>query len=225
LAFADLKELIELTPKVFELNEVKVASKKKNKELKVGIYKGLKMNAFFASSIKYPNLYARYFPFKKEYKETPFLKQIMPYCKSDIKDAKFRVRLFEGTKNGEPGKEILQNDLIITVRKGNSKPVINIENYNIIFPENGFFVGLEYMYLESNIHNYKINSTINGVLYKNKPKTSLEPSFGVIKGESEKSETWRLSKEKWFKRNLSPKGIPFGPDGKDLLAIELTLTN
>lgn len=225
LAYADVKVIVELSPKVFELQEIKVNSKKKNLEYNVGTFKGLKINAFYASSLKYPNLYARYFPFKKEYNNTQFIKQIMPYCKSNLRNAKFRLRLFEANEKGEPDKELISSGLIITVKKGDTKPIINVENYNIVFPENGLFVGFEFMYIDSNIYNYVTNFTENGVLTKNKKSISLEPSFGVIKGESNEVETWGFSKNKWMKRQMGRMGDTFGPDGKDLIAIELTLTN
>jgi hypothetical protein len=223
LAFADLKELIELTPKVFELNEVKVASKKKNKELKVGIYKALRLNSFFGSGLKYPNLIARYYPYQNSYQNTPFIKKITPYCKSNIDNAKFRLRLFEATSDGIPGFELLNTNLIITVKNGDTKPVINLESYNIPFPENGLFVGLEFMFIESNIFNFEANYK-EGNKITIKKSWRVEPLFALIEGESEKAEMWSLSKGKWTNSYISKDKLSTAGN-KDLLAIELTLTN
>jgi hypothetical protein len=222
LAFADAKDVIELLPIVYELNEVKVDSKKKNLELKIGNFKGLKLNTFLACGLKYPHVVARYFPYQEAYQNTPFIKEIMPYCTNRIKEAKFRVRIFEAKTNGEPGDELLNSDLIVSVKKGNSKPVINLENYNIIFPEHGIFIGLEFLFIKSNINIYEASYNYNGEKGIKK-MTNLEPSFAVIKGKSEKSETWKFSESKWTKR-ASPIGL-FSAENKDLLAIELTLTN
>lgn len=218
---SEIDAIIYLVPKVFTLNEVVVSSAKKSIEFKIGAFKSNTINTYYGSNINYPYLVARYFPHLSQFSNTPFIKSIMPYCKSDVKDAKFRLRIFEANKDGLPGNELIKEDIIITVKKGNSKPIIDLTNYNLAFPEHGLFVGLEFMYLVSNKYDFTYT------IYKTKEKrkvTTFEPSFGTVTGESEEKETWRFSKGKWYKTNWFNNEGQAGKD-KDLLAIEITLTN
>jgi len=213
--------VVYLIPKVFELKEVVVSSAKKTIENKIGTFISKGINSFYGSGDNYPYLVARYFPNDTKSAETPFIKSIMPFCNSDIKDAKFKIRIFEAKEDGYPGDEIINEPLIVNIKKGYSKPVIDLYRYNLSFPEYGLFVGLEFMQLESNKH---IVTVINKETNKKKKQTFLEPAFGTVQGESDEKETWRLSKGKWYKSDWFTNQGQSGR-GKDLLAIELTLTN
>jgi hypothetical protein len=55
-----------------------------------------------------------------------------------------RLHIYKPLSSGKPGEELLQEDILVTsseISKG--KLEINLTNHNIIFPENGVFVGLE----------------------------------------------------------------------------------
>jgi hypothetical protein len=205
-----------LIPKVFELKEVVVSSAKKTIENKIGTFKAKGFNSFYGSSDNYPYMVARYFPSEENTIETPFIKSIMPYCKSDIKGAKFKVRIFESKKNGLPGDELITENILVTVKKGASTPIIDLSKFNIIFPEYGLFVGLEFMQIESNKHSFVITRRETN---KKEIHISLEPAFGTIQGKSDENEIWRFSKNEWFNNKWVK------PNAKDLLAIKLTLTN
>jgi hypothetical protein len=211
---------IYLTPKAIELKEVKVISKKESLEYKVGSFRSGIINSFYAGNDYTPYVVTRYFPYQTDYKKTPFIKLIMPYCKSDIADAKFKVRVYSSDKNGLPGDEILKNNIIITVKKGSSKPVINLSEYNLVFPESGIFIGFEFMFLESNRYDYTSTDS------KTKQKlnsTSIEPAFGTISTESDLKQSLKNINGKWAKLSF---GYPFKDrKNRDLLAMELTLTN
>jgi hypothetical protein len=213
--------VVYLIPKVFVLGEVVVSSAKKSIENKVGTFKSGGINSFYAGSDNYPYMVARFFPNDKYTIETPFIKSIMPFCKSDIKNAKFKLRIFEAQKDGYPGNEIINENIIVTVKKGASKPVVDLSKFNLSFPEYGLIVGLEYMQMESNKHSYTF--TWNG---SNKKQTgiSLEPAFGTIEGKKDENDTWRLTKGNWYKTTWFTKQGQTGRE-KDLLAIELILTN
>jgi hypothetical protein len=220
VALADLKEVIELIPKVIELKEVKVISKKESLEYKAGSFRSGIINSFYARNDYTPYVVARYFPYQTEYEKTPFIKSIMPYCKSNIVDAKFKVRVYSRDKNGLPSDEILKNNIIITVKKGSSKPVINLSEYNLVFPESGIFIGFEFMFLESNRYNY---TTTDSKTKQKLKRTSIEPAFGTISSESDLNHSLKNKNGKWAKLSF---GYPFKDrKNRDLLAIELTLTN
>ena len=213
--------IVYLIPKVFELKEVVVSSAKKTIENKIGTFKSKGINSFYGSGDNYPYMVAKYFPHNAKSDETPFIKSVMPFCRSDIKGAQFKLRIFEAKKDGFPGAELINETIMIIVKKGDSKPIVDLSKYNLSFPEYGLFVGLEFMQLESNKH-------LVTVTYKEtnekKKQTFLEPAFGTVQGESDEKETWRLSKGKWYKSDWFTNQGRSGR-GKDLLAIELTLTN
>jgi len=213
--------IIYLIPKVFELKEVIVSSAKKTIENKIGTFKSRGINSFYASNDNYPYMVAKYFPKSSKTLETPFIKSLTPFCSSDIKDAKFKIRIFEAKEGGYPGNELINETITINVKKGYSKPVVDLNKYNLSFPEHGLFVGLEFMQTASN--KYDFIATIGHTKQKKK-MTSLEPAFGTVQGESDEKETWRLSKGKWYKSDWFTNQGQSGR-GKDLLAIELTLTN
>jgi hypothetical protein len=218
---SEINGVVYLIPKVIALGEVVVSRAKKSKENKLGSFKLKRFNSYYGSADNYPYIVARFFPNETNISETPFIKSIMPYCKSDIKDAKFKVRIFEAKKDGLPGNELVNENIIVNLKKGSSKPVIDISKYNIDFPEYGLFIGLEFMQLASN--KYDFTASIGNTKEKKK-MTSLEPAFGTVQGESEEKETWRLSKGKWYKTTWFTNQGQAGKE-KDLLAIELTLTN
>jgi hypothetical protein len=218
---AAIDGIVYLIPKIFELKEIMVSSSKKTIENKIGTFKSKSINSFYGTSDNYPYMVARYYPNDSKNSETPFIKSIMPFCKSDIKDAKFKVRIFEAKEDGYPGDELINETMIVNVKKGYSKPLIDLSKYNLSFPEHGLFVGLEFMQLESNKHIVTITYKESN---KKKKETFLEPAFGTVQGESDEKETWRLSKGKWYKSDWFTNQGQSGR-GKDLLAIELTLTN
>ena len=214
--------IVYLIPKVFELKEVIVSSAKKTIENKIGTFKSNGISYSYATHNNHPYLAARYFPYDTKTIETPFIKTVMPYCHSSVNNAKFKLRIFEAKKGGLPGKELITENIIIIVKKGSSKPIIDLSKYNLPFPENGLFVGLEFMQLESNKHLY---SVYDNETKKSIKQTSLEPSFALKNYSSKDGETWRLSRGKWSKANNQFINRKLQENEKKLLAVELTLTN
>lgn len=217
---SEIDRIVFLIPKVFELEEIKVISKKESLEFKAGSFRSGIINSFYAGNDYTPYVVTRYFPYQTDYEKTPFIKSIMPYCKSYIADAKFKIRIYSSDKNGLPGDEILKKNIIITVKKGSSKPVINLSEYNLVFPESGIFIGFEFMFLESNRYDY---TTTDSKTKQKLNRTSIEPAFGTISTESDLKQSLKNINGKWAKLSF---GYPFKDrKNRDLLAVELTLTN
>jgi hypothetical protein len=141
----------------------------------------------------------------------------MPFCKSDIKNAKFKVRIFEADNNGKPKDEMINEDIIVSVRKGKSKPIIDMAKYNVRFPENGLFIGLEALIIDENKFESRTTKDDSYVI-----KTHYSPHFNniIIK---DNYFTWSYRKGKW---EIVSKDYPENHMFKySKLAIELTLTN
>jgi CRISPR/Cas system-associated exonuclease Cas4 (RecB family) len=216
-----IKNILELKPQTTELDEVIISSKKLSKEFTIGEFKKSKINSYFSCGIK-PWIVARLFKYQDEFDETPFLKKITIVTKSDVKNSKFNIRLYGVNQNGEPENYIYNQNIIGIAKKGKKLTEIDVSKLNIEFPENGFFIAIEWLIIEENKHEYKY--TIKGSRKKLK-KISYEPSIGIVPAETNEN-SFRYNQGKmiriWKNNNETMKRYR---NKYNLLAIELTLTN
>jgi hypothetical protein len=185
-------ETIFLKPKIIELNEVVIEKSKNNKQLEIGKTNTTKVG-FISGEESWIN--SKYFQYDTIYKNTKFISKINFYTKSKVKNAKFKLRLYNINQDGFPGSDILSEDVIVTVKKGNHKTVIDISSHHIVFPKTGFFVGYEILKIESNKYDFKyteFNST------KTITKVFFAPSFEC--NLSDEENTFTFQKGKWQKR-------------------------
>jgi len=215
-----IKRLLELKPVITKLDEVIIKSKKLTQGLIIGEFEKSKINYYFGCGIK-PWITARYFNFNREYDKTPFLKKIRLLTKSDVKDSKFNIRLYSVNENGEPENYIYDKNIIGIAKKGKKITEIDISGLNIQFPENGFFIAIEWLIIENNKYEYKY--TMEGSRKKFQG-VSYEPGIGTVPAETDEN-SWIFNQGKWRKvwKNI---GTSKKYDEKySLMAIELTLTN
>jgi len=200
---------IELAQKIYDLPEITVIPKQNKRKLIIDSYRATSIKNYFACS-SYPWIVTKYFRFSTDYNSTPFLKQIklLTNCQND--SSSFNLRLIAPNMTGEPGPDLLKNNLIITARSGKKNTKIDLSSFNIRFPQNGLFIAVEWLIIDRNVIHNKNN---NGVSY--------DPMFGVILSEGN-NDIWVYSGGKWKKTKLSPPGT--NNQAKDL-AIELILTN
>jgi hypothetical protein len=210
-------ELILLKPKVFELNEVVVTFPKKTKELEIG--EAHKVHISQLSGNK-PWIYAKLFNYDIKYKETPFIKKIVFYSNSDIKGAKIKIRIF-GFNDSIPTDDLINEDIIVTVKGGMKKNTIDVSKYNIEFPKKGIVIGLEWLIIEENKYFFTYKDP------KTKQKVSLEnyaPSLVINHSPDEISFTY--SKGRWYKHKRHSSNYKKEWNNKvDTPAINLILTN
>lgn len=209
-----------MKPITTELNEVIINSKKLTQELILGEFQKSKVNHYFGCGIK-PWITARFFKFNSNYNKTPFLKKIRVLTKSDVKDSKFNIRLYRVNKNGEPENYIYDQNIIGIAKKGKETTEIDISKLNIQFPDDGFFIAIEWLIIEDNKYEYKY--TIEGSK-KKLEGISYEPAIGTVPAETDEN-SWIFNQGKWRKvwKNVGTNKIY--KDKYSLMAIELTLTN
>jgi hypothetical protein len=131
--------------------------------------------------------------------------------------SKFRVRLFKlDTITGFPSKDIVHKEIIAYSNLIDGKVKIDISKYDIEFPKEGFFVGLERIHIPYNFYEYKY--TMQGSKKKYIAK-AVAPSFGAV---YTKDTTFNFYSGKWRKL-YSPKEYYKGNQIQP--AISLTLTN
>jgi hypothetical protein len=199
---------IELLQKVYALPEIKVIPKKHQEKFIIDPLKKIKLRSFVSPSGDYPWILTKFFTFKPEYGSSSFIKQIqvLTLCHKD--SATFNLRLIAAGPSGEPSFDLLNKNLIVSVKEGEKLTSIDLVDKNVIFPEHGLFVAYEWLIVEQN--NYNNHQT---------PKPSIEPMIGILPGDNDG--IWMYSKGTWYKSNLF-----YNPDKTTTgqIAIQLTLT-
>ena len=211
---------VELKTSTTKLAEVVVTASKENLKLTIGHFRRSKINHFFGVGTK-PWITARYFPYEETYSKTPFIGSLKILTNSEIRDAKFNLRLYSINDRGEPGDYLYDENIIGIARKGKKVTEVDLSDLGIKFPKNGFFIAIEWLIIDEN--RYEYDYTMQGS--KNKMKgVSYEPSIGTIPAETEDN-SWIYMQGRWQKvwKNRSP--LDRYKDKYSLLAIELTLTN
>lgn len=205
---------IKLVPKIYQISEVNVNPNQKKEEL---IMSHLEKQSSFCG-IMTPQIFARYFPFKSEYMNTPFIKSIKLRTRSLKIESCFNLRFLTVNENGEPGEDILSDNLIVNVKRGVKNTAIkNFNNTTISIPEKGLFVAIEFLIIEKNairlkgkevntgeineitcfmplIAGQKNNDTVNGWVY-NRGKW-MDNGFGsIFRDTHKKNENYCIAME------------------------------
>lgn len=212
------QKILELKPKVYELDEV-VLNKKVNIEQEVDKYRRRHIKSSFGGNRNNPWIVTKFFKYKEEYNTTPYLKNIYVYFNSFLfrRKAKFRLRIFKkNMKTGNPSNDIVKEQIIVNVKKINGKVKIDVSKYDIEFPKEGFFVGLERLHIPYNF--YEFTYTTKGSK-KKKIAKAVAPDFGAV---YTKDTIKIFSSGKWRDHFLTREYY----DGNSIQpAISLTLTN
>lgn len=168
-------DIILLKPKVFELKEVVIEQPKFNKEIEVGNYEtsGFRIGLGNINS-------AVYFKPYDEMITHPFLKEIKFLTKSDIEKAKIRIKILTINADNSPGESLIDEEIIVSVKKGKNKNTIDLSGYRFKIPLNGFFISFEKLLIEENKyyteHTYKDHQG-NKITQKS---MSIEPELCFI---------------------------------------------
>ncbi|HQF48755.1 MAG TPA: carboxypeptidase-like regulatory domain-containing protein, partial [Flavobacterium alvei] len=97
-----------------------------------------------------PKIDTKFFPYLASYKKTKYLKQVSIYTDSRIEDAIIKIHFYTVDSNGFPSDEMLDKDLVVTVKKGTRINRFDLTKLNLKFPKNGLFVGFEKLLIEKN---------------------------------------------------------------------------
>lgn len=217
----DTNNIIYLIPKTYEIQEFVVEPRKYKNELLVNVIKKNQVNTHFKTTR--PAIVAKYFNFQPKYNDLKYLKNVKLITKSEISGAKFNLRLFYPNSTGEPGEDILAENIYVEVKKGERLITIDLSNKNISFPKNGFFVALEWLIVDTNKKEFNYTQTIDN----KKVKTySYDPEFGGILKEIYPN-TWNYNGGVWRKGaalNIEKSGKKIKERYFDL-AIAITLTD
>ena len=200
---------IKLVQRVYELPEINVIPKKNNKKITIDPLKKVKSKIFTSPAGAYPWILTKFFEYRPEYAKTHFIKQIQIMTLSRADSATINFRLISVGSKGEPVKDILEKNLITTVKKGETLTSIDLEDYNISFPEQGFYVAFEWLIVD---RNKSQNS---------QQRSFYNPMLGIVP-DNKKNDIWMYSKGGWYKSKIycDPAQTVVGQ-----IAIGLTLTD
>lgn len=186
---------VQLQSVAFELAEVKVKNTL-NREWWGG-QKGSKMGWSFA-----PGMQAA-FQIQNPDKQVGKIKKVRYYIDNFALEfdgghrVPFRVKLYEVSASGAPGRELLPEVVVVQSNKRKWFEV-DVSQYDLQLPENGFFVGFQM--LPTDVYEYK-KKTIS-VKYadgKTKKETELiKMTIGSSK-EFEGCYSWQNFKDKWVR--------------------------
>lgn len=142
---ADAKVVI-LKSTAYDLKEIVVSNRKQTKEIEIGQSKTEILQAFDNG----PKIDAKFFPYRAAYNKTRFIKQISILTDSSIDNASIKIHLYSVDANGFPGNELLDNDFIVSLKKGVVKQKIDVSDFNLILPKTGIFVAYEKLLIANN---------------------------------------------------------------------------
>lgn len=157
---------VRLQPVDYQLDEVVISKSKGTRQIEIGKTANTICQAFDNG----PRIDVKYFPYQAAYRKTRYLKKVSLYTDSRIENATVRLHFYSVDANGFPGAELLNRDLIVTVRKGTATNVYDLSDYHLKMPETGLFVGFEKLIVEKN----KLEKTTTDPLTQ---KTSIRATY------------------------------------------------
>ena len=137
---------VKLKPIAYNLDEVVISKSIGTKQIEIGKTN----NEIYQAFDNGPKIDTKFFAYSSSYKKTKYLKQVSIYTDSRIENAIIKIHFYEVDSNGFPGKEMLDKDFVVTVKKGTRMNRFDLTDFNLKFPKNGLFVGFEKLMIEKN---------------------------------------------------------------------------
>lgn len=208
---ADLKLTVEMPQQTIQMDELVITPRLNRHTRIINPIEDIDEPHFAASTASYnPMMRVRYIPYKKEYESTPFLKELLFYTYSDKKNTIYYVRIYAANDDGSPGALLHDERLMGKAPKGKEMSVVNVSNLNIMIPEKGLFVAVEWLLVKQNeFLMYRTGSKKGDIYYNPRFVNSYVPK---------KEGEWIYEKGTWKK-------VP--PFGKKFynIAMEITLSD
>jgi hypothetical protein len=168
-----------------------VSNPKNTKEVEIG---NSKMTNNSQLSGLFPMIFAKYFPYKEQYSDTPYLKKVVVMTHSRSKEATFRLRILSVGQDGLPFLDIPYKDIIVKVKKGKKVNIIDVSEHKIKIPENGLFIGYEFLLIEENKYFFEFKTENNN----KQGYYSYSPDLVINNTDEENS---FMFTNKWVKRH------------------------
>lgn len=208
-------KLVKLKPIAYQLDEIVLSRRKDTKQIEIGNNKDVIFEAFENG----PKIDIKFFPYVAAYKKTKYIKRVTLFTDCRIENTTVKIHFYSADANGFPGEEILNKDLIVTLKKGTVKNRIDVTAFDLKMPKQGLFVGFEKLMIEKN----KIEKASTDPSTK---KVTVHKTFSpyVFYNYVERSVLYTFSGGKWKQQSANTTNISGKTKGYEP-AINLILTN
>ena len=211
--------LILLTPQATQLQEILVTGKRKASTTTIGSFKISKVRHFYGCD-ELPYMIAKYFPFDDRHTSTPFLSKLEIVTTSPIENAQFNLRFYTLDEHGLPGQAVYNKEMIITVKKGRTVTIVDLDDKSIRMPSNGVLIAAEFLILKQN--KFAFSYTLPD--QTKSERKGYAPSIGTIPKEMGEN-TWRYIKGTWHPIGKNSSSLPRSMGTYSEPAFKLTLSN
>jgi hypothetical protein len=218
----DVKTVI-LKASLNKLEEVNVFKRKGTEEIVIGKFKKKDIKSFRLSTTE-PLIMATKIEPSSEVEKHPFIKAISFATYSNLENAKVNLRFFEVDKEGNPGNDFLQQNVLVKIRKGRNSNTVVLDTINLKLPKEGIFIAVEWLIIKDNKFEKELKYGDN--LEYSETHNLYQPGVGVTSGLTQK--TWFFAKGRWIKEDKQENNLYFNPatDNRyEDIAISLKLTN
>jgi len=73
------------------------------------------------------------------------LNEITFFCRKQVEKAYVGIRIYAVNSLNQPGENLLQSEIVVPIKKGDTNITYNLINENILIPKKGLFVGIQFM--------------------------------------------------------------------------------
>ena len=194
-----------------------------SEEIAIGKFKKNDIKSFRLATSE-PLIIATKIESSSEIEKHPFVKEISFATYSNLENAKVNLRFFEVDKDGNPGNDFLQQNILVNVRKGRKITNVVLDTINLILPKEGIYVAVEWLIIEDNKFEKLLKYGKN--LEYSETHNLYQPGIGLSSGFSQK--TWFFAKGRWIRDDKQENNPDFNPATNNRfedIAFSLKLTN
>ena len=215
LLFKNLENAILMNPSIEQLDEIVIRNPKFSVERNFAQLKLRKYNKSWACGIV-PWMVGSKIPYNIEFDETPFLKQIIVATRSQIDNAKFGLRLYEGSDSLYENP-LNSKPIYAVAKKGKREVEIDLQDLWLQFPKDGLVLVFEFLIIPENRYDYTVTMQKTGT---KESRISYQPTFLIRDPKQLNATHTGYSNGRW--RNASS-SFYNKPDSE--LALQLIMTN
>ena len=179
-------KILFLQPKVIVLDEV-IISKRVDKRIVLDRVKR-EITAMHSRGMR---MLAKYFPNNKKYECCNYISKIdIHFRKRQHKQSKFRIRIFDRDSiTGLPKNDLLHKNIPITIDKDEDKVSLDMTDFDIEMPKDGFFIAFEKLFIPFNEYSGSSKDPKATIFYspvigitKSKEFKKIDRNFVFVKG-------------------------------------------
>jgi len=209
---------IVLSPEIYELNEVIIEKPTFKNQIVLG---RLEFSNGSYGNRGTNTMWGKFFECNSSNNKFKFVKGINFYTKSNIKNAKIKLRIFTLDKENQIQNDLIEKDMIIVCDKGKQKHTIDLSSQHITFPKEGIMVAFENLIIDEN--KYLYTYILKGTQEKEKI-IGYEPSLTGFHNSAE-ANVWFVKNDKAVLVKFDPKNYPKRGHIPNDISIQLVLTN